>query len=75
MAISKRQKIGVVIIVISCIAGVAVQLATGDLVSITRTGTGIGFVIGVHDIAFVFAALALIGLACLIIPSRGKTNA
>ena len=75
MVISKRQKIGVVVILISFIAGVAIQLVTGDLVSITRTGSGAGFVVGVHDIAFVLGALVLIGLVCFIIPPHDKTNA
>jgi hypothetical protein len=75
MTISKRQKIGVILILLSFVAGVVVQLVTGDLVSITRTGTGVAFVVGVRDLAFVLGALALIGLGCFIIPPRDKTNA
>lgn len=74
MTISKRQKIGLIVILLSFVAGIVIQLVTGDLVSIARAGTGVDFVIGVHDLAFVLGALALIGLGCFIIPSHDKTN-
>ena len=75
MRISKRKKIGVILILVSVVGGIIIQLVTGDLVSITRTGTGTRFVIGVHDLALVLAVPALIGLACLIIPPHDNRNA
>lgn len=75
MRISKRKKIGVVLILVSAVASIIIPLVTGDLVSITHTGNGTKFVIEVHDIALVLAVPALIGLACLIIPPRDNPNA
>ena len=74
MSLSKRQKIGVTLILASAVAALVGQLVTGDMVAVTWAGNGTSFVIRVHDLALVLAVPALAGLLCLILPPRDKTK-